>query len=71
MRYENKAAVKRKEKFHAEIAGHKWFVTIEPCKNGHNSPKRTSNGNCIECEKARNAANYLRIKNDNRPSARN
>ena len=70
MRYENKAAVKRGVKHHAELKGHEWYCTGKPCDAGHKSIRRTSNGNCIECEKTRNAANYLRIKNANKPIAR-
>ena len=34
----------------AKSTGSPFYVSSRPCKNGHLSPRRTSNGNCTECE---------------------
>jgi len=35
----------------AFLSGFKFFKSKNPCHNGHDSPRYTSSGNCVECQK--------------------
>lgn len=37
----------------AKAAGLKWYLTGEPCKNGHIAERRVSDALCVECSKAK------------------
>ena len=39
----------------ANLAGDKMYDNKKPCKNGHLSPRYTSNAACLECLKERKA----------------
>ena len=53
----------------------KYYNTKKPCKNGHFSNRRTSNGRCLECEKIQKvewrASNYQKNLEADRKWAKN
>lgn len=48
----------RGARFLAKSAGETTYTTGKPCKMGHDAPRITSNGNCVECMKVTKKRHY-------------
>jgi hypothetical protein len=48
----------KNQRHFAKLSGLRHYSTGKPCKEGHVAQRRTSNGNCVECERIRNNERY-------------
>jgi hypothetical protein len=46
----------------AKETGSRYYLTGEPCKNGHTQPRITASGHCIECQSISQHKSYAKIR---------
>lgn len=54
----------------ASLLGAHLFSTSSPCRRGHSSPRRTSDGKCVECLRENDAKRYQRHSSKRKHAAK-